>query len=310
MRIQFLLGFVVCALIVGCGPDKSAEQQAERMMVTVRDLEESLDDLPKAISRYAEIKEKFANTAAAQKAQKRHAQLIQVQERLQQPLPENQDSLLAFYEDVLAQAPDYFAMLKKLGTIYMNQTTLLVPSAVKTRLVPMKDQALVVWNKQDSIWQAYDFRPVPGDRLWQDRLCSQAIGVSEMLINELFSDYETAYDVVMRGLHYGNSEDVRAKAKVVAGFCAFRKGTTEDFKKGIALSQEALSYEFLSDENRARAYHVIGLCYTYLHQDSGEMADLDAAIKALNECVNIDSGMADARDLLKTLRQMRDKLPS
>lgn len=40
------------------------------------------------------------------------------------------------------------------------------------------------------------------------------------------------------------------------------------------------------------------------------MADLDAAIKALNECVNIDGSMTDARDLLKNLRQAREKLPS
>ena len=134
--------------------------------------------------------------------------------------------------------------------------------------------------------------------------------MAEMLINKEFSEFDRASDVLQRGLHYGNSEDVRAKAKVVAGFCAFRKGKKASLEEGIALSKEALDYEFLSDEDRARAYHVIGLCYTYLHQDSGEMADLDAAIKALNECVNIDNGMADARDLLKTLRQMREKLPS
>lgn len=310
MKKRFVWGILCCVLMVGCGTDKTSEQQAERMLVTARDLEDGIDTLPNAIARYAEIVAKYPKTEAANSASKRQDQLLKVQEMFANGLPEDSDSLVAFYEQATTVAPGYFALLKKLGTIYYNQTTLLNPSAVKTLYKGYKDESVAVWEKQDKLWQTYDFRPLPSDRLWQDNLCRQAVGVAEMLINKEFQEFDRASVVLQRGLHYGNSEDVRAKAKVVAGFCEFRKGKKENLKEGIALSEEALGYEFLADEDRARAYHVIGLCYTYLHQDSGEMADLDAAIKALNECVNINSGMADARDLLKTLRQMREKLPS
>ena len=310
MKNRFMWVILCCVMLTGCGADKTSQQQAERMLVTARDLEDGLDTLPEAIARYAEIVAKYPKTEAAQGASKRQEQLLKVQEMFATGLPEDSDSLVAFYERATAVAPGHFALLKKLGTIYYNQTTLLNPSAVKTLYKGYKDESVVVWEKQDKLWQTYDFRPLPSDRLWQDNLCRQAIDVAEMLIHKEFQEFDRASAVLQRGLHYGNSEDVRAKAKVVAGFCAFRKGKKENFEEGIALSKAALDYEFLKDEDRARAYHVIGLCYTYLHQDSGEMADLDAAIKALNECVNIDKDMVDARDLLKTLRQMREKLPS
>lgn len=310
MIVRFVWGVFLCLVVVGCGPDQQAEQQAERMLVTTRDLEEELSDLPKAVARYAEIVAKFPNTEATKRASKRQEQLVALQDLLAAKLPEDQDSLVAFYESARRVAPGYLALIKKLGTIYHNQTFLAAPTAVKTRIPAMKERVVEIWEKQDALWQTYTFRPVVSDRFWQDRLCRQAIGVADMLIHNEFAEFDRAYDVVQRGLHYGNSEDVRARAHVVAGFCAFRKGKKENLKEGIALSEAALAYEFLEDEDRARAYHVIGLCYTYLHQDSGEMADLDAAIKALNECVNIDKGMADARDLLKTLRQIREKLPS
>ncbi len=310
MKMRFLYGLFLCALVVGCSADKTAEQQAERMLVTTRDLEEEMDTLPNAIARYAEIVAKFPKTEAAKQAGQRQGQLIQLQEMFSGTLPEDQDSLVTFYESAAGVAPGYFALLKKMGTIYYNQTNFSAPSAVKTRFSDMKDYTVEVWEKQDKLWQTYAFRPQPSDRLWQDNLCRQAIGVAEMLIRSEFSEFDRAYDVIQRGLHYGNSEEVRADAKVVAAFCSFRKAKNENLREGITLAQEALAYEFLSDDARARAYHVIGLCYTYLHQGSGEMADLDAAIKALNECVNIDTGMSDARDLLKTLRQAREKLPS
>lgn len=310
MKTRVLWALFLCLSIAGCSQDNSQEQQAERMLVTARDLEEELDTLPKAIARYAEIVAQYPQTEAGKKASKRQDQLTQVQRLLAEPRPEAQDSLTAYYKEAIQVAPNYFALLKKLGTIYYNQTLLGAPAAVKTRFAEMKDGVVEVWEKQDALWQNYDFRPLPSERTWKDNLCKQAIVVSEMLIAPIYSEYDRAYGVIQRGLAYGNSEDVLSKAKVVGAFCSFRQGKPEDLKNGIALAKDALKYEFLSDEDQARAYHVIGLCYTYLHQDSGEMADLDAAIKALNECVNIDSGMADARDLLKTLRQMRDKLPS
>jgi len=310
MKKGFVYGLFFFAIIVGCSSENSSEQQAERLLLITRDLEEEFDVLPKAIARYAEIAAKYPETEAGKRAGQRQNQLLQLQEKFAGTLPEKQDSLVAFYESAIPIAPDYFALLKKLGIIYYNQTALSAPSAVKTRFSEMRDYTVEVWGKQDLMWKNYAFRPVQSNRIWQDRLCGQALGVTEMLISRDFSDYDRGYDVVQRALVYGNSEDVRAKAKVLAAFCSFRKAKNENLREGISLANEALTYEFLGDEERARAYHVIGLCYTYLHQDSGDLADLDAAIKALNECVNIDSGMSEARDLLKTLRQTREKLPS
>ena len=310
MKLRFLCCVILCGWMTACSSDPSHEQEAERMLLSARDLEEDIETLTGAIDRYAEISAKFPKTESAGRAEKRQSQLVKVQEMLSAQLPPDQDSLVAHYERVATSAPGYFAILKKLGTIYYNQTDLLRLSAIKTRLVPMKDRTIEIWGKQDALWSQYEFRPIQSNRLWQDNLCRQAVGVAEMLVNQVFSDFDLANVVVTRGLHYGNSEDVLAKGKVVAAFCAFRKGKTESLKEGINLAQEALAYEFLSTEDRARAYHVIGLCYTYLHQDSRELADLDAAIKALNECVNVDSEMSEARDLLKTLRQMRDRMPS
>jgi hypothetical protein len=76
------------------------------------------------------------------------------------------------------------------------------------------------------------------------------------------------------------------------------------------LAKEALTYEFLEQNDRARAYHVIGLCYSTRYSRSKSMDDLDAAINALNEAVGIEPTMTKARDLLKTLRKYRQSLPS
>ena len=42
-------------------------------------------------------------------------------------------------------------------------------------------------------------------------------------------------------------------------------------REAIDLAQKALGYEFLSDADKARAYHVIGLGYTYIHQETEEL---------------------------------------
>ena len=83
-----------------------------------------------------------------------------------------------------------------------------------------------------------------------------------MLIANPFREYDLALRVINRGLEYASGEDVIfSQAKVFAAYCTFWRGKAEDFQQGVSLAKEALSYEFLSDNDRARAYHVIRSVY-------------------------------------------------
>ena len=304
MKLKY---FVFGALLIGamgCG-DQRDESDAQRALASARDLEEELADLPQAIARYGEIAARFPSTRAARSAQSRRAMLEQVQTRLADRDSVSQDSTQIFYEGVVEIAPDYFAALKKLGTNYSNQLHLTAPLAAQMGMASAKDHSLKIWAKQDSMWSRYDFRPIPSNRFWRDRLCKDALKVTNMLIAQAFRDYDRALAVINRGLDYASGKDVISRAKVYAAYCTFWQGEPSDLQRGIALANEALSYEFLSDNDRARAYHVIGLCHVYLDRDARDMAHLDAAIKALNEAVNIDGDMGEAKELLKYARQQR-----
>jgi tetratricopeptide (TPR) repeat protein len=296
------------AVIVGCGNHGASQRDAEHMLVSARDLEEELTDLPRAIARYTEITEQFPGTVAAEKARTRRATLARAQTLLAGREAVSEDSLEAFYVAVVQAAPDYLAVLKRLGTIYYNQTALSAQGAANTGLVAMKENVVEIWKKQDRLWSNYAFRPISSNRFWQDQLCKHALLVTKMLTDGVFREYDRALPVINRGLEYASSVDIISSAKVYAAYCTHRKGKTEDQGQGIALAKEALSYDFLSDNDRARAYHVIGLCYSTIHEDSGDLKDLDEAIKALNESVNIHAGMAPAKELLKVLRQQRERL--
>ena len=296
--------------LIGCGGQSTLESDAQRMLASVRDMEEELDDLQQAIARYGEISAQFPNTEAEKTARARRAMLEQVQTRLADREAVPEDSIEAFYEGVVEIAPDYFAALKKLGTNYSNQIHFTTRFAANTGAGQIKEQAIGIWKKQDRMWSRYTFRPIPSNRFWQDQLCKDALNITEMLIAKSFRDYNHALGIINKGLDYASGEDVISQAKVYAAYCTFWQGKTEDFEQGVALAKEALSYEFLSDNNRARAYHVIGLCYAYIYQDSEDMAHLDEAIKALNEAVNIDGNMGDAKELLKALRQQRESVAS
>ena len=306
--------FVFGALLIGaigCGEQRDArESDAQRALASARDLEEELADLPQAIARYGEIAAQFPSTQAARAAQSRRAMLEQAQTRLADRDSISQDSTQVFYEAVVEIAPDYFAALKKLGTNYSNQLYLSTRLAARMGMESTKDHSLSIWAKQDSMWSRYDFRPIPSNREWQDQLCKDALNVTEMLIAQAFRDYDRALAVINRGLAYASGKDVISRTKVYAAYCVFWQGEPSDLQRGIALANEALSYEFLSDNDRARAYHVIGLCHAYLYQNSEDVADIDKAIKALNEAVNIDETMGAARELLKDLRQQRAKMAS
>jgi len=307
MKLMYAGLCILLVIFVGCGNRDAKQKDAEHLLASARDFEEELADLPRAIARYTEIAEQFPG-AVAEKARSRRATLARAQTLLAGREAVHEDSLAAFYEAVAQVAPDYFAVLKRLGTIYYNQTALAAPSAAQTGIVPMKDNVVEIWEKQDRLWSNYSFRPIPSDRLWQDQLCKHALMVTKMLTGGFFREYDRALPIITRGLEYASSVDATSRAKVYAAYCAHRQGKTEDQKRGIVLANEALAYEFLSDNDRARAYHVIGLCYSIIHQDSADLKDLDEAIKALNEAVNIDAAMGNARQLLKGLRQQREKL--
>lgn len=295
--------------LVGCGGDMaSREGEAQRALASARDLEEELTDLPAAITAYGELVTKFPGTKSSETARSRQAMLARAQTLLAGRETVSRDSLEAFYDAVVAVAPDYLAVLKRQGTIYINQSDLVARAAMGSGIPGMKERVLEIWQKQKHMWSKYSFRPIPSDRYWQDAVAKHALFVTKMLIDDKFQEYERALAVVNEGLVFASSIDVVSEAKVYAAFCNFRKGKAEDLKAGIALATEALEYEFLSDPDRARAYHVIGLCYTYIHDDSKDLADLDEAIKALNEAVNIDGEMTEAKQLLKGLRQQRQRL--
>ena len=310
MKLKYVVLSALLFGIMGCGGQDTREPEAQRVLASARDLEEELDDLPQAIARYGEISAQFPQTEAEKTARARRAMLEQVQTRLAEREAVSEDSLEAFYEAVVEIAPDYFAALKKLGTNYSNQMHFSTRFAAKTGAVAYKEQAIGIWEKQDRMWSRYAFRPIPSNRFWQDQVCKNALDVTEMLIANPFREYDLALRVINRGLEYASGEDVISQAKVFAAYCTFWQGKAEDFQQGVALAKEALSYEFLSDNDRARAYHVIGLCYAYIYQDSEDMAHLDEAIKALNEAVNIDGNMGEAKALLKALRQQRGRVAS
>ena len=306
-NVQISLGAVtVVGLlgVVGCqGWNAEAQKEAERQVVAVRNLEEDLDDLPRAIQRYREIAGKFSGTKAGRKARERYLKLSQVEEILAGIEARPKEDRLAAYRKASTLLPDYPPSLRKVGAFNFNRTYLYSRTAAKLRDEATANDVVEVWNEQDSLWSQYTFRATALDREWRDRLCKQAVDVARML--EAFRRYAEALEIVDRGLEYAANEDVKAHARVFASFYTFRRAR---FEAAIKLAEKALAYEFLSREDRSRAYHAIGLSYMYIHEDTGQLSDLDAGIKALNEAVLIDSSMAEAKRLLKVLRIQRERL--
>ncbi len=280
------------------------EKESERMYyVTSRDLEQELETLPKAIEGYREVAERYPDMPAGKRAHVRQQKLLEVQSVLAGLETVTGDSVIVLYRQANSAAPDYPPVLRKLGKLYSDNLYFLTRTASKVGHNKMASNVLKMWTRQDSLWSAYTFQPLPVDREWRDRLCKQAVDVARMLGK--LKRYDEALAVVTRGIQYAVSEDVIARAQVFASYYTF---WTSQFEEAIDLAETALSYEHLSDENKARAYHVIGLGYTYVHQDSNELSDLDAAIQALNTSVGINPSNKEAKKLLKTLRLQRQKL--
>lgn len=287
-----------------CSPRTAKEEAAaERMYVTAGYQEEELKTLSEAIVLYQKTVERFPGTQAGKKAQKRYLKLKEVQQQLLKLETIENDSLAGFYEGICKVIPDYLAVLKRLGAVYANDIRLTSRTAAMYHSDILVERVLNIWEKQDRLWAKYSFRPKHEDRIWRDQLCSQAVDVARML--EEFKEYEAAFEVVRRGLEYVAGEDAKSHALVFFSFYTFRMAQN---REAINYAEKALSYEFLSTEDKARAHHVIGLSYTYIHQETGNLVDLDAAIKALNISVNLDPGQDHAKSLLKDLRIKRQKL--
>ena len=119
--------------------------------------------------------------------------------------------------------------------------------------------------------------------------------------------YDEALRIVNRGLEYGTGEDAVAHARVFAAFYTFRAAR---YKEGIDLAMKALAYEFLENDDKARANHVMGLCYWRLYERGNGSSDLQKAIDALNEALHIDPELRAPRELLKELRQYQRRNPA
>ena len=305
--VVIVLAGTVLLMTAGCSNRQTKEEaEADRMYyVAFRDLEEELKSLPEAIQQYSDITKKYSHTSAGKKATVRLVELESAQVELAGSDTLSGNGWIPVYTRADSVAPGYPPVTKRLGTYFYNNTYLASRSGAMTQNPTIVESVLRMWETQVRLWSRYQFRETPDDRRWRDNLCKQATQIARML--EAVRRYGDALDIVNKGLDYAIGEDVIAHARVFASFYNFRKAK---YKEGIELAKEALTYEFLEQNDRARAYHVIGLCYSTRYSRSNSMDDLDAAINALNEAVGIEPTMVEARDLLKTLRKYRQGLPS
>ena len=301
-------GLATVALLLSgwnCSGRGAAEKEADReFYVVARDLEQDLATLAEAIGRYGELADRHPATEAGQRAGRRHQELVEVQALLSAADTTLTDSLEALYTAVCRAAPGYPPALRQLGQLYYNNTHLSSMTASTLRHGGLADRVMKIWGLQDSLWSGYTFGALPVDREWRNRLCNQALHVAQML--QEFKRFPEALDVVNRGISYTADEGTLARARVYAAYYAYQ---VSRYREGIELAEQALEFERLGEPDRAKAFHVVGLCYTYLHQDSKSPSDLDAAIRALNQSVVVDPSLKDPRELLKALRKARQRQP-
>lgn len=299
---------ILClALCAGCDNEAARrEKKAQRLYYVVfRDLEEQVDSLPQTIEQYAGIAGEYGDTPSGRKAAVRHDQLVKAQVLLAGSDSLGAGQWVPLYSRVDSVAPGYPPVVRALGRHYYNNTHLNSRSGATTRHPWIIQSVLSVWGRQDSLWSKYEFRPTEADKAWRDKLCRQATDVARML--ESVRRYADALQVVSRGLEYGVGDDAIAHARVFAAYYTFRSARYEE---GVDLARKALDYEFLEKENRARAHHVIGLCFWRLSERRKQPSDLQKAIDALNEALRIDPGLTHVRDLLKELRLYQKRNPA
>ena len=302
--IPVILCLAMCA---GCDNEAARrEKKAQRLYYVVfRDLEERVESLPQTIEQYAGIAEEYGDTPSGRKASERHGQLVRAQALLAGADSLGEGQWVPLYSRVDSVAPGYPPVVRALGRHYYNNTYLNARSGATTGHPWIIQSVLSVWGMQDSLWSKYEFRPTETDKAWRDKLCRQATDVARML--ESARRYAEALRIVNRGLEYGVGDDAIAHARVFASFYTFRSARYEE---GVDLARKALDYEFLGKEDRARAHHVIGLCFWRLSERRNDSSDLQHAIDALNEALRIDPGLTPARELLKELRLYQKRNPA
>ena len=304
---RLILVFLCLALCVGCDNEAARRaKKAERLYYVVfRDLEEQVETLPQTIAGYAEIAEEYGDTPSGKKAAERHEQLVKAQVLLAGSDSLGDGQWVPVYSRVDSVAPGYPPAVRALGRHFFNNTYLASRSGAMTRHPAIIRTVLEIWGRQDSLWSKYEFRPTEADKAWRDKLCRQATDVARML--EGARQYAEALRIVSRGLEYGVGDDAVGHARVFAAFYTFRSAR---YAEGVDLARKALAYEFLEKEDRARAYHVMGLCYWRLSERGGGSSDLRMAIDALNEALRIDPELTHVRELLKELRVYQKRNPA
>ena len=304
---RLILVFLCLALCAGCDNEAARRaKKAERLYYVVfRDLEEQVETLPQTIAQYAEVAEKYGDTPSGKKAAERHEQLMKAQALLAGSDSLGDGQWVPVYSRVDSVAPGYPPVVRALGRHFFNNTHLASRSGAMTRHPSIIQTVLKIWGRQDSLWSKYEFRPTEADKAWRDKLCRQATDVARML--EGVRRYGEALRVVSRGLEYGVGDDAVAHARVFAAFYTFRAAR---YAEGVDLAGKALAYEFLEKGDRARAHHVMGLCYWRLSERGGGSSDLQKAIDALNEALRIDPELTSVRELLKELRLYHKRNPA
>ena len=302
--ISVILCLAMCA---GCDSEaQRREKRAQRLYYVVfRDMEERVEFLPRTIEQYAGIVREYGDTPSGRKAAERHGQLVRARVLLAGADSLGEGQWAPLYSRVDSIAPGYPPVVRALGRHYYNNTYLNARSGATTGHPWIIQSVLDVWARQDSLWSRYEFRPTEADKAWRDKLCRQATDVARML--ESARRYAEALQVVNRGLEYGVGDEAIAHARVFASYYTFRSARYEE---GVDLARKALGYEFLEEEDRARAHHVIGLCFWRLSERRNDPSDLQHAIDALNEALRIDPGLTPVKELLKELRLQQKRNPA
>ncbi|MSS70895.1 MAG: hypothetical protein EXS64_05335 [Candidatus Latescibacteria bacterium] len=290
------------------GCEKKEDVKAgERMVSRARLLEDTPDSLTQAVALYRQAAALLSGLPTGQQARDRAEKLAGVEEvyRRTGETVVGDSAVIKFCQEVLVIAPDYRPAIRRLGTLYHNQ----IDFAAQLVANPawhnegLLKQIGSIWKEQDQLWSRYDFRPQAEDREWGDRLCQSSLVVANMLSK--YGRYADALATVERGLSYASTDDKTALAKVYAAYYHF---WLKDFEKTTKLAQEALDSGLLEKPEKARAYHALGLGYTYLFQDSKDRDHLEKAIKSLNESLLIEPQNPPARELLKAMRDAKEKL--
>ena len=308
MRIViYSLSFVLAlGLVAGCGR-REDDKRLARMLDRAVFLEEEPDSLVKAAALYKEIAGRFPGRAEGRRAADRAQRLERIGEIYRETgaTVEGDSAVILFCKQVLGVAPDFRPAVRRLGSVYHEQIDFLgqLASSPVWHSEASMNQVWSIWREQDQIWSNYDFRVQGTDRDWGDRLCVSAQVVANMLGR--YDRFADALATVQRGLSYSKTDRVAARAKVDAAYYSF---WVRNFEETTRLSKEALDSGLLEREGQAKAYHMLGMGYAYLYLGSKDADHMEKSIRALNESLQLDDQNKDARELLRAMREAKEKL--